>query len=176
VSTSRGSPRPGLGVGELTLALYRPRSRHRPGGCGCGAIRAYPHKLITAAYSQFTPLRQAGRGRGYLKRAERPLSTISGCFGHASTRHFRAALGMALARDRRGERLQIALAVIGDGALTGGMALEAINRCRPPCQGPGLLVVLNDNDMSTHRRWAPSPRYLNRICGLKPAGQFLSAR
>ena len=106
------------------------------------ATRPTPHKLLTGRYKDFDSLRQQGGVAGYLKRCESSFDHFGA--GHAST-SISAALGMALARDRRGESFKC-VAVIGDGALTGGMALEAINHAGH-LPNTKLLVVLNDNDM-----------------------------
>jgi len=143
VSTSGGHLGPGLGVVELTLALYQTLDLDRDRVCWDVGHQAYPHKLITGRYHRFHTLRQKNGVAGYLKRSESPFDHFGA--GHAST-SISAALGMALARDRKGEDYKC-VAVIGDGALTGGMALEAINHAGhlPKTR---LLVVLNDNDMS----------------------------
>jgi len=129
--------------------------------------QAYPHKLITGRYKDFDSLRQKNGVAGYLKRSESRFDHFGA--GHAST-SISAALGMALARDRRGEDFKC-VAVIGDGALTGGMALEAINHAGhlPKTK---LVVVLNDNDMSISPPVGALSTYLNRM-RLSPPLQFL---
>jgi 1-deoxy-D-xylulose-5-phosphate synthase len=130
--------------------------------------QAYPHKMITGRYRDFPTLRQQKGVAGYLKRCESRFDHFGA--GHAST-SISAALGMALARDRRGESFKC-VAVIGDGALTGGMALEAINHAGhlPKTK---LLVVLNDNDMSISPPVGALSTHLNRMRLSKPV-QFLS--
>ena len=123
VSTSGGHLGPGLGVVELTLALYQTLDLDRDKVVWDVGHQAYPHKLITGRYKDFHTLRQKDGVAGYLKRCESRFDHFGA--GHAST-SISAALGMALARDQRGEHFKC-VAVIGDGALTGGMALEAIN-------------------------------------------------
>jgi 1-deoxy-D-xylulose-5-phosphate synthase len=130
--------------------------------------QAYPHKLITGRYSQFHTLRQQGGVAGYLKRSESRFDHFGA--GHAST-SISAALGMAIARDRQGLSHKC-VAVIGDGALTGGMALEAINHAGHLPQTK-FLVVLNDNDMSISAPVGALSTYLNRM-RLSPPVQFLS--
>ncbi|MCT0199429.1 1-deoxy-D-xylulose-5-phosphate synthase [Synechococcus sp. CS-1325] len=168
VSTSGGHLGPGLGVVELTLALYQTLDLDTDRVVWDVGHQAYPHKLITGRYSQFHTLRQQGGVAGYLKRSESRFDHFGA--GHAST-SISAALGMALARDRRGEDFRC-VAVIGDGALTGGMALEAINHAGhlPKTR---LLVVLNDNDMSISPPVGALSTYLNRM-RLSPPLQFLS--
>jgi 1-deoxy-D-xylulose-5-phosphate synthase len=167
VSTSGGHLGPGLGVVELTLALYQTLDLDRDKVVWDVGHQAYPHKLITGRYKTFDSLRQKDGVAGYLKRCESRFDHFGA--GHAST-SISAALGMALARDRRGEDFKC-VAVIGDGALTGGMALEAINHAGhlPKTK---LLVVLNDNDMSISPPVGALSTYLNRM-RLSPPLQFL---
>jgi 1-deoxy-D-xylulose-5-phosphate synthase len=167
VSTSGGHLGPGLGVVELTLALYQTLDLDRDKVVWDVGHQAYPHKLVTGRYKDFDSLRQKGGVAGYLKRCESRFDHFGA--GHAST-SISAALGMALARDRRGEDFKC-VAVIGDGALTGGMALEAINHAGhlPKTK---LLVVLNDNDMSISPPVGALSTYLNRM-RLSPPLQFL---
>ena len=167
VSTSGGHLGPGLGVVELTLALYQTLDLDRDKVVWDVGHQAYPHKLLTGRYKTFDSLRQKDGVAGYLKRCESRFDHFGA--GHAST-SISAALGMALARDRRGEDFKC-VAVIGDGALTGGMALEAINHAGhlPKTK---LLVVLNDNDMSISPPVGALSTYLNRM-RLSPPLQFL---
>ena len=167
VSTSGGHLGPGLGVVELTLALYQTLDLDHDKVVWDVGHQAYPHKLITGRYKDFDSLRQKNGVAGYLKRSESRFDHFGA--GHAST-SISAALGMALARDRRGEDFKC-VAVIGDGALTGGMALEAINHAGhlPKTK---LLVVLNDNDMSISPPVGALSTYLNRM-RLSPPLQFL---
>ena len=168
VAASGGHLGPGLGVVELTLGLYQTLDLDRDKVIWDVGHQAYPHKLITGRYSQFHTLRQKGGVAGYLKRCESKFDHFGA--GHAST-SISAALGMALARDMRGENFKVA-AVIGDGALTGGMALEAINHAGH-LPKTNLLVVLNDNEMSISPNVGAIPRYLNKM-RLSPPMQFLT--
>ncbi len=168
VSTSGGHLGPGLGVVELTLALYQTLDLDHDRVVWDVGHQAYPHKLITGRYSQFHTLRQQGGVAGYLKRSESRFDHFGA--GHAST-SISAALGMAIARDRQGLSHKC-VAVIGDGALTGGMALEAINHAGHLPQTK-FLVVLNDNDMSISAPVGALSTYLNRM-RLSPPVQFLS--
>lgn len=168
VSTSGGHLGPGLGVVELTLALYQTLDLDHDRVVWDVGHQAYPHKLVTGRYNQFHTLRQQAGVAGYLKRSESRFDHFGA--GHAST-SISAALGMALARDRRGEDFKC-VAVIGDGALTGGMALEAINHAGH-LPHTKLLVVLNDNDMSISPPVGALSTYLNRM-RLSPPLQFLS--
>jgi 1-deoxy-D-xylulose-5-phosphate synthase len=167
VSTSGGHLGPGLGVVELTLALYQTLDLDRDRVVWDVGHQAYPHKLITGRWNSFHTLRQKGGVAGYLKRCESRFDHFGA--GHAST-SISAALGMALARDQRGENFRC-VAVIGDGALTGGMALEAINHAGH-LPRTRLLVVLNDNDMSISPPVGALSTHLNRMRLSKPV-QFL---
>ncbi|MBD1919698.1 1-deoxy-D-xylulose-5-phosphate synthase [Microcoleus sp. FACHB-831] len=168
VATYGGHLGPGLGVVELTLALYQTLDLDRDKVIWDVGHQAYPHKLITGRYNCFDTLRQKDGVAGYLKRCESKFDHFGA--GHAST-SISAALGMALARDLKGQNFKVA-AVIGDGALTGGMALEAINHAGhlPKTK---LLVVLNDNEMSISPNVGAIPRYLNKM-RLSPPMQFLT--
>jgi 1-deoxy-D-xylulose-5-phosphate synthase len=168
VATSGGHLGPGLGVVELTLGLYQTLDLDRDKVIWDVGHQAYPHKLITGRYSAFHTLRQKGGVAGYLKRSENRFDHFGA--GHAST-SISAALGMALARDMQGENYRVA-AVIGDGALTGGMALEAINHAGH-LPKTNLLVVLNDNEMSISPNVGAISRYLNKM-RLSPPMQFLT--
>ncbi len=168
VSTSGGHLGPGLGVVELTLALYQTLDLDQDRVCWDVGHQAYPHKLITGRWQGFHTLRQKDGVAGYLKRSESRFDHFGA--GHAST-SISAALGMALARDQRGEDFKC-VAVIGDGALTGGMALEAINHAGH-LPRTRLLVVLNDNDMSISAPVGALSTHLNRMRLSKPV-QFLS--
>ncbi|MCP9784643.1 1-deoxy-D-xylulose-5-phosphate synthase [Cyanobium sp. N5-Cardenillas] len=168
VATSGGHLGPGLGVVELTLALYQTLDLDHDRVVWDVGHQAYPHKLVTGRYKDFHTLRQKGGVAGYLKRSESRFDHFGA--GHAST-SISAALGMALARDRRGDDFKC-VAVIGDGALTGGMALEAINHAGH-LPRTKLLVVLNDNDMSISAPVGALSTHLNRMRLSKPV-QFLS--
>ena len=168
VSTSGGHLGPGLGVVELTLALYQTLDLDHDRVVWDVGHQAYPHKLITGRYGQFHTLRQQGGVAGYLKRSESRFDHFGA--GHAST-SISAALGMALARDRQGLSHKC-VAVLGEGALTGGMALEAINHAGH-LPHTKFMVVLNDNDMSISPPVGALSTYLNRM-RLSPPVQFLS--
>ncbi len=168
VSTSGGHLGPGLGVVELTLALYQTLDLNSDKVIWDVGHQAYPHKLLTGRYSRFHTLRQKDGIAGYLKRCESKFDHFGA--GHAST-SISAGLGMALARDAKGEKFKV-VAVIGDGALTGGMALEAINHAGH-LPKTNLLVVLNDNEMSISPNVGAISRHLNKM-RLSPPVQFIS--
>ncbi|MEH2121198.1 1-deoxy-D-xylulose-5-phosphate synthase [Nostoc sp.] len=167
VAVNGGHLGPGLGVVELTLGLYQTLDLDRDKVIWDVGHQAYPHKLLTGRYDRFHTLRQKDGVAGYLKRCENKFDHFGA--GHAST-SISAALGMALARDLKGEKFK-AVAVIGDGALTGGMALEAINHAGH-LPKTNLLVVLNDNDMSISPNVGAIPRYLNKMRLSQPV-QFI---
>lgn len=168
VAASGGHLGPGLGVVELTLALYQTLDLDHDKVIWDVGHQAYPHKIITGRYSRFNTLRQKDGIAGYLKRCESKFDHFGA--GHAST-SISAGLGMALARDLKGEKFKV-VAVIGDGALTGGMALEAINHAGH-LPKTNLLVVLNDNEMSISPNVGAISRHLNKM-RLSPPVQFLS--
>ncbi len=168
VAATGGHLGPGLGVVELTIALYYTLDLDQDKVIWDVGHQAYPHKMLTGRYSRFHTLRQKDGIAGYLKRSESKFDHFGA--GHAST-SISAALGMALARDLKGEKFKV-VAVIGDGALTGGMALEAINHAGH-LPKTNLLVVLNDNEMSISPNVGAIPRYLNKL-RLSPPVQFLS--
>lgn len=167
VAATGGHLGPGLGVVELTLALYQTLDLDRDKVTWDVGHQAYPHKLITGRYNQFHTLRQKDGVAGYLKRCENKFDHFGA--GHAST-SISAALGMAMARDLKGENFKT-VAVIGDGALTGGMALEAINHAGHMPK-TNVMVVLNDNEMSISPNVGAITRYLNKMRLSQPV-QFL---
>lgn len=147
----------GLGTVELTIALHRLfDSPHEPIVWDVGH-QAYPHKLLTGRQERFATIRQEDGLSGFLVREESEHDVFGA--GHAST-SISAALGMAVAKELRGDRSPV-VAVIGDGAMTGGMAYEAINNAGQ-LTAP-LIVVLNDNEMSISPNVGGLTKYLNRI-------------
>ena len=168
VAATGGHLGPGLGVVELTLGLYQTLDLDRDKVIWDVGHQAYPHKLITGRYQNFHTLRQKYGVAGYLKRCENKFDHFGA--GHAST-SISAGLGMAIARDMKGENFKV-VAIIGDGALTGGMALEAINHAGH-LPNTNLMVVLNDNEMSISPNVGAISRYLNKM-RLSPPVQFLT--
>jgi 1-deoxy-D-xylulose-5-phosphate synthase len=158
VAATGGHLGPGLGVVELTLALYQTLDLDRDKVVWDVGHQAYPHKLLTGRYNEFSTIRQKNGLSGYLNLTESKFDHFGA--GHAST-SISAALGMALAREAQGDNYKC-VAVIGDGSLTGGMALEAINHAGH-LPKTNLLVVLNDNEMSISPNVGAIPRYLNKI-------------
>lgn len=146
-----------LGSVELTLALHYVYDSPRDKIIWDVGHQAYPHKLLTGRYQRFNTIRQEGGLSGFLQREESEHDHFGA--GHAST-SISAALGMATAGQLKGERFH-SIAVIGDGALTGGMAYEALNNAGS-LKVP-LTVVLNDNEMSIAPNVGALPKYLSRI-------------
>jgi 1-deoxy-D-xylulose-5-phosphate synthase len=142
VSIRGGHLAPNLGVVELTMALHYVFDTPQDLLVWDIGHQAYVHKLLTGRRERFHTIRQFGGLSGYLRRDESPFDTFGA--SHAST-SISAALGMAAARDLRGEQHKV-VAIIGDGSLTGGMALEAINNAGSLKKN--LIIVLNDNDKS----------------------------
>lgn len=132
----------GLGVVELTVALHYVFNTPEDKLVWDTGHQGYPHKILTGRRDQLWTIRQKGGISGFLKRSESPYDVFGA--GHAST-SISAALGIATARDMAGKDFKV-VAIIGDGAMTGGLAYEAMNNCG--LQKRDLLVVLNDNRMS----------------------------
>jgi 1-deoxy-D-xylulose-5-phosphate synthase len=168
VAKSGGHLGPGLGVVELTVALYSTLDLDHDKVLWDVGHQAYPHKMLTGRYHRFHTLRQKDGIAGYLKRSENRFDHFGA--GHAST-SISAGLGMALARDAKGENFKV-VSIIGDGALTGGMALEAINHAGH-LPHTNLMVILNDNEMSISPNVGAISRYLNKV-RLNPAVQNLA--
>ncbi len=156
-SQTGGHLAPGLGAVELTLALHYVFDTPKDRLVWDIGHQAYPHKIITGRRDRFTTIRQFGGLSGFLKRTESEYDTFGA--GHAST-SVSAALGMAVAASARGEDREV-VAVIGDGALTGGMAYEALNNAGD--LDANLLVILNDNEMSISPNVGAISNYLARI-------------
>ena len=142
VALRGGHLAPNLGTVELTLALHIAFDTPKDTLVWDIGHQAYPHKLVTGRRDRFRTIKQLDGLSGYLRRDESEYDAFGA--SHAST-SISAALGMAAARDLRGEQFSV-VAIIGDGALTGGMALEALNNAG--ASRKNLIVVLNDNDKS----------------------------
>jgi 1-deoxy-D-xylulose-5-phosphate synthase len=155
-----------LGAVELVLALHRVFNSPKDRLVFDIGHQAYAHKLITGRREAFQTLRQEGGLSGFLKRRESPHDVWEA--GHSST-SLSAALGMAVARDLGGRRHHV-VAVVGDGALTAGMAWEALNQAGH--LGTRLIVVLNDNSMSIAPNVGAFSRYLTGL-RTRPAYQRL---
>ncbi len=142
VSRTGGHLAAGLGVVELTVALHKVFQTPEDRIVWDVGHQAYPHKILTGRRDRMRSMRKKGGLAGFPKREESPYDTFG--TGHAST-SISAALGMAAAAKQKGEKRQV-VAVIGDAAMGGGMAFEALNNAG--ALDLDLLVVLNDNDMS----------------------------
>ena len=157
VSQTGGHLSAGLGTIELTIALHYIFNTPDDRLVWDVGHQTYPHKILTGRRGQMGNLRQRGGLAGFPRREESLYDTFG--VGHAST-SISAALGMAVAATREGTNRQV-VAIIGDGALSGGMAYEALNNAGN--MDANLLVILNDNDMSISPNVGAMSNYLARI-------------
>ena len=157
VSITGGHLGAGLGVVELTVALHYVFNTPQDRLIWDVGHQAYPHKIITGRRSRIRTLRQAGGPSGFTRRTESEYDPFGAA--HSST-SISAGLGMAVARDLDG-RANHVIAVIGDGAMSAGMAYEAMNNAG--AMDSRLIVILNDNDMSIAPPTGAMSRYLVRL-------------
>jgi 1-deoxy-D-xylulose-5-phosphate synthase len=157
VARRAGHLAPNLGVVELTLALHRVFDSPRDKIIWDVGHQSYPHKLVTGRFEQFDTLRSLDGIAGYPRRSESEHDPFGTCHGSTS---LSAALGFAAARDLQGESHHV-IAVIGDGALTGGMAYEALNNIGELKKR--VIVVLNDNEWSISPNIGAIARYLTKL-------------
>ncbi|OWR28288.1 1-deoxy-D-xylulose-5-phosphate synthase [Saccharibacillus sp. O23] len=157
LSATGGHLASNLGVVELTLALHYCYDSPKDKFIFDVGHQAYVHKILTGRQDKFDTLRKYKGLCGFVKRAESEHDVWEA--GHSST-SLSAAMGMAMARDLKGETNKV-VAVIGDGALTGGMAFEALNHIGH--EKKNLLVVLNDNEMSIAPNVGAMHNYLSRV-------------
>ena len=157
VSRTGGHLAAGLGTVELTVALHYVFNTPYDRLVWDIGHQAYPHKILTGRREQLHTIRQPGGLSGFLKRDESEYDTFGA--GHSST-SISAALGMATSAALKGEDRDV-VAIIGDGALTAGMAYEALNNAGD--MDANLLVVLNDNEMSISPNVGALSNYLARI-------------
>jgi 1-deoxy-D-xylulose-5-phosphate synthase len=157
VSTTGGHLGAGLGVVELTVALHHVFETPKDIVIWDVGHQAYPHKIVTGRRDRIRTLRQGGGLSGFTKRAESEYDPFGAA--HAST-SISAALGFCAARDRQGKDNKV-IAVIGDGAMSAGMAYEAMNNAAHTTGQ--LIVVLNDNDMSIAPPVGGMSAYLARL-------------
>jgi 1-deoxy-D-xylulose-5-phosphate synthase len=155
-SANGGHLAPSLGVVELTIALHRVFDSPRDKIVWDVGHQAYAHKLLTGRRSLFPTLRKSGGISGFPKRAESPHDAFD--VGHSST-SISSALGMAAARDLKGESNKV-IAVIGDGSMTGGLAYEGLNNAGH--LNRDLIVILNDNEMSIAENVGALSSFMNR--------------
>jgi 1-deoxy-D-xylulose-5-phosphate synthase len=162
VSITGGHLGAGLGVVELTVALHHVFDTPRDRLIWDVGHQAYPHKILTGRRDRIRTLRQGGGLSGFTKRSESPYDPFG--TAHSST-SISAGLGMAVARDLAGAKNDV-ICVIGDGAMSAGMAYEAMNNAG--ALGSRLIVILNDNDMSIAPPVGAMSAYLSRLLSSGP--------
>jgi len=167
VAVTGGHLGAGLGVIELTVALHHVFNTPEDRLVWDVGHQAYPHKILTGRRDRIRTLRQGGGLSGFTKRAESEYDPFG--TAHAST-SISAGLGMAVARDLAGKKNNV-VCVIGDGAMSAGMAYEAMNNAG--ARAERLIVILNDNDMSIAPPVGAMSSYLARLVSGK---QYLSLR
>jgi len=176
VAVTGGHLGAGLGVIELTVALHYIFDTPRDRLVWDVGHQAYPHKVLTGRRDRIRTLRQGGGLSGFTKRAESEYDPFGAA--HSST-SISSALGMAVARDFKGEKNNV-IAVIGDGAMSAGMAYEAMNNAG--AMNSRLIVILNDNDMSIAPPVGAMSAYLARLISgktyrsLREIGKQLAAK
>jgi 1-deoxy-D-xylulose-5-phosphate synthase len=170
VSVKGGHLAPNLGVVELTMALHYVFDTPHDLLVWDIGHQAYVHKLLTGRRERFHTIRQFGGLSGYLRREESEYDVFGA--SHAST-SISAALGMATARDLQGQQFKV-IAVIGDGALTGGMALEAINNAGSLKKN--LIIVLNDNEKSISDNVGALHHYLSKVRRMETSPSYRRLR
>jgi len=166
VSVTGGHLGAGLGVVELTVALHYVFETPRDRLIWDVGHQAYPHKILTGRRDRIRTLRQGGGLSGFTRRVESEYDPFGAA--HSST-SISSALGMAVARDLKGEGQHV-IAVIGDGAMSAGMAYEAMNNAGS--MDARLIVILNDNDMSIAPPVGAMSAYLSRLLSSKPYRSF----
>ncbi len=157
ISVTGGHLASNLGVVELTIALYLAFDLPRDKVIWDVGHQSYTHKILSGRREMFDELRQYGGLSGFPKRKESPYDAFD--TGHSST-SISAGLGMAQGRDLLGEDYAV-VSVIGDGALTGGMAYEALNNAAR--MKKNFIIILNDNNMSISENVGGMSKYLNGI-------------
>jgi 1-deoxy-D-xylulose-5-phosphate synthase len=167
VSITGGHFGAGLGVVELTVALHYVFDTPDDRLIWDVGHQAYPHKILTGRRDRIRTIRQGGGLSGFTKRSESEFDPFGAA--HSST-SISAGLGMAVARDFKGEKRNV-IAVIGDGAMSAGMAYEAMNNAGS--MDSRLIVILNDNDMSIAPPVGAMSAYLSRVLSSK---SFMSLR
>ena len=162
VSKTGGHLGAGLGVVELAIAIHYVFDTPDDRLIWDVGHQAYPHKILTNRRQQMSTLRKSGGLSGFTKRTESIFDPFGA--GHSST-SISAALGMAVARDKLGKSNNV-IAVIGDGAMSAGMAYEAINNAG--ALKTNLLIILNDNDMSIAPAVGALSNYLSNVVSSRP--------
>ncbi|WP_108813494.1 1-deoxy-D-xylulose-5-phosphate synthase [Loktanella sp. Alg231-35] len=169
VSVTGGHLGAGLGVIEMTVALHAVFDAPKDKIIWDVSHQCYPHKILTGRRDRIRTLRTEGGLSGFTKRSESPYDPFGAA--HSST-SISAALGFAVARDLGGEGGD-AIAVIGDGAMSAGMAYEAMNNAGH--LGKRLIVILNDNEMSIAPPTGAMSSYLSRLYAGEPFQEFKAA-
>ncbi|WP_343116295.1 1-deoxy-D-xylulose-5-phosphate synthase [Ostreiculturibacter nitratireducens] len=169
VSVTGGHLGAGLGVVELTVALHAVFDAPRDKIIWDVGHQCYPHKILTGRRDRIRTLRMKGGLSGFTKRSESPYDPFGAA--HSST-SISAALGFAVARDLGGSPGD-AIAVIGDGSMSAGMAFEAMNNAGH--LGKRLIVILNDNEMSIAPPVGALSSYLSRLYAGEPFQEFRAA-
>ena len=167
VSVTGGHLGAGLGVVELTVAIHHVFDTPRDRLIWDVGHQAYPHKILTGRRDRIRTLRQGGGLSGFTKRTESVYDPFGAA--HSST-SISAGLGMAVARDLKGEKNNV-ICVIGDGSMSAGMAYEAMNNAG--ARNERLIVILNDNDMSIAPPSGALSKYLTRMT---TSGSYLHLR
>src|SRR5579871_4113967 len=166
VSVTGGHLGSALGVVELTVAIHAVFDTPNDRLLWDVGHQAYPHKILTGRRDRIRTLRQGGGLSGFTRRSESEYDPFGAA--HSST-SITSALGMAVARDLKGESQNV-IAVIGDGAMSAGMAYEAMNNAGS--MDERLIVILNDNDMSIAPPVGAMSAYLSRLLSSKPYRSF----
>src|ERR1700685_1446346 len=166
VSITGGHFGAGLGVVELTVALHYVFNTPSDKIIWDVGHQAYPHKIVTGRRDRMRTLRQGGGLSGFTKRSESEYDPFGAA--HSST-SISAGLGFAVARDLKGGSNNV-IAVIGDGAMSAGMAYEAMNNAG--AMDARLIVVLNDNDMSIAPPVGAMSAYLAKLISSRPYRGF----
>jgi len=162
VSKTGGHLGAGLGVIELTIALHYIFDAPQDKIIWDVGHQAYPHKILTGRRARMNTLRQKDGLSGFTNREESEFDPFGA--GHSST-SISAGLGMAVARDLKGENNSV-ISIIGDGAMSAGMAWEALNNLGD--QKRKMIVILNDNDMSIAPAVGAVSSYLSKLISSKP--------
>ena len=170
VSQTGGHLGAGLGVVEMTVAIHAVFDAPRDKLIWDVSHQCYPHKILTGRRYRMLTIRQKDGLSGFTKRSESPYDPFGAA--HSST-SISAAMGFAVARDLGSETVGDAIAVIGDGALSGGMAYEALNHAGH--EGTRLIVILNDNEMSIAPPVGAMSSYLSRLYAGQPFQDFKAA-
>ena len=169
VSVTGGHLGAGLGVVEMTVALHAVFDAPKDKIIWDVSHQSYPHKILTGRRDRIRTIRTEGGLSGFTKRSESPYDPFGAA--HSST-SISAALGFAVARDLGGDPGD-AIAIIGDGAISAGMAYEAMNNAGH--LGKRLIVILNDNEMSIAPPTGAMSSYLSRLYAGAPFQEFKAA-